>query len=150
MVPVWISRRPRDVPTQRQQRTTAEIFQFRRGTYFSQIVELFPVCKVVHNARNRRAIVTGATACRHGTDASSTWFVRATRHKTFLCDRIVRLRVPGVVTLCEELGGGGIRKRSLDTHGRSLLLRHPSPRLRFSLCPAATGVACGHPDRGTG
>src|ERR1700692_4371338 len=47
MVPVWMSRRPRDVPTQTQQRTTAEIFQFRRGTYFSQIVELFRVSRIV-------------------------------------------------------------------------------------------------------
>jgi hypothetical protein len=78
---------PRDVPTQRQQRTKGEIFQFWRGTYFSQIVELFRICDVILNARNRRSIVTGATMCRHETDASSTWFVHATRHKTFLCSR---------------------------------------------------------------
>jgi hypothetical protein len=63
MVPEWISRRPRDVPTQRQQRTKAEIFQFRRGTYFSQIVELFRV--IVPNARNWRD--------RHRRDGVSTW-----------------------------------------------------------------------------
>src|ERR1700682_1256461 len=103
MVPVWISRRPRDVPTQRQQRTKVEIFQFRRGTYFSQIVELFRV--LVPNARNRRLIVTGATRCRHRTDASSTWFVHTACHKKFLCGRMVRLRVPGVVTLCADLRG---------------------------------------------
>src|ERR1700730_1754154 len=43
MVPVWMSPPPRDVAAQTQQRTTAEIFQFRHGTYFSQIVELFRV-----------------------------------------------------------------------------------------------------------
>src|SRR5580692_4305413 len=47
MVPVWSSPPPRDVPTQRQQRTKAEIFQFRRGTYFSQIVELFRGSRIV-------------------------------------------------------------------------------------------------------
>ena len=85
VVPVWISPSPRDIATQRQQRTRAEIFQFRRGTYFSQIVELFRVCKVVPNARNRRSTVTGATTCRHGMDmvrrrdASQNFFVRSDR-----------------------------------------------------------------------
>src|SRR5580704_3347111 len=110
MVPVWMSRRPRDVPTQRQQRTKAEIFQIRHGTYFSQIVELFRVS--VPNARNRRLIVTGATTCRHGTDASSTWFVHAACHKNFLCGRAVRLRVPGVVTVCEESREGRQHSRA--------------------------------------
>src|SRR5580692_6945293 len=96
MVPVWMSPSPRDVPTQRQQRTKAEIFQFRRGTYFSQIVELFRVCKVVQDARNRRSAVTGATAywtttCRHRMDmvrprdASQNFFVRSDR--TFASSR---------------------------------------------------------------
>src|SRR3984957_1210139 len=98
MVPVWISPPPRDVATQTQQRTKAEIFQFRHGTYFSQIVELFRA--FVPTARNRRLIVTGATACRHGTDASSTWFIHAACHKKFLCGRAIRLRFPCVVTLC--------------------------------------------------
>src|SRR5260370_13074555 len=89
---------PRDVPTQRQQRTKAEIFQIRRGTYFSVIRELFRICNVVPDARNRRPIVIGVTTCRHGTDANATWFLRTTRHKTFLCGRTFRLRTPGVVT----------------------------------------------------
>src|ERR1700722_18073545 len=67
----------------------------------------------------------------------------------FLCGRLIHLRVPGVVTLCGTgVGGGSIRERSFDTHGRSLRLCHPSPCLRLSLCPAAAGVACGHSRRG--
>src|SRR5580704_2979095 len=148
MVPVWISPPPRDVATQTQQRTKAEIFQFRHGTYFSQIVELFRA--FVPTARNRRLIVTGATTYRHGTNASSTWFVHAACHKKFLCGRAIRLRVPCVVTLCggPEWGGGSIRARRFDTHGRSLRLCHPSPCLRLSLCAAAAGVARCHPRRG--
>jgi hypothetical protein len=79
---------PRDVPTQRQQRTKAEIFHFRHGTYFSQIVELFRVCKIVQNARNRRSTVIGATTYRHRMDlkrdvvrprdASQNFFARRT------------------------------------------------------------------------
>src|SRR5580704_1346990 len=110
MVPVWMFASPRDVPTQTQQRTKAEIFQFRRGTYFSQIVELFRV--FVPNARNRRSIVTGATTCRHGKVASATRFVHAACHKNFLCGRAVRLRVPGVVTLCEESREGRQHSRA--------------------------------------
>src|SRR5580704_17730135 len=109
MVPEWMFAPPSDVPTQTQQRTKAEIFQFRHGTYFSQIVELFRV--VIPNAQNRRLIVTGettcrATTCRHRMEASLTRFVHAACHKKFLCGRLVRSRVPGVVTLCGGLEWG--------------------------------------------
>src|ERR1700731_2482702 len=147
MVPVWISPPPRDVPTQTQQRTRAEIFQIRPGTYFSVMMELFRVCNVIPDACNRRSIATPVAACRHRMDASSTWFARAPCHKNFLCGSTLRLRVPGVVTLCEESREGRQHSRAeFDTHGRSLRLRplrlrplrlrHPSSRLRLSLCPA--------------
>src|SRR5580700_8791241 len=58
-----------------------------------------------------RSKCTKSAAARHrrdglltqnGLKARDGW--RATRHKTFLCNRFVRLRVPGVVTLCGESG----------------------------------------------
>ena len=60
---------------------------------FPKIVELFCVCKVVPNARNRRSTVTGATTCRHRMpldmvrrrDASQNFFVRSDR--TFASSR---------------------------------------------------------------
>src|ERR1700734_4144254 len=85
---------------------------------------------------------------------SSTWFARVPCHKNFLCGSTLRLRVPGVVTLCEESREGRQHSRAeFDTNGRSLRLRPlrlrpPSSRLRLSLCPAAAVVACGHPRRG--
>src|SRR5579864_9098809 len=96
---------PRDVPTQRQQRTKAEIFQLRRGTYFSQTVELFRICKtlelsricnVLLNARNRRSNATAAATCRHRMDLKRQGSSTRPVTKSFVGSTI-RLRVSGVV-----------------------------------------------------
>src|ERR1700734_1508885 len=97
MVPEWMVPSPRDVPTQCNNEPGPKYFNsgveliFRQSWNFLAFTRSFRM-------HERRPIVTGATTCRHGTDASSTRSVPAARHKTFLCGGTLRLRVPGVVT----------------------------------------------------
>ena len=101
-----------------------------RPKYFKSGMEL--IFRKSWNFFARRSQCTKSAVDRHRRDdvstwngASSTWFVHVACHKKFLCGREIRLRVPGVVTLCEASREGRQHSRAEIRHAWAIFAITP-------------------------